>query len=101
MNVGGFFDFLGAVLAIAACTTLVFSVLGAAFGVRHGAQQGDTRSFKVAAMLCGCVGGVVVAAIVGLTVLCWSTDGMVGLMASLALAAIIGCAVSYGVARAA
>jgi len=46
MNVGGFFDFLGAVLAIAACTTLVFSVLGAAFGVRHSAQQGDTRSLK-------------------------------------------------------
>jgi hypothetical protein len=101
MNLGGFVDFIMTVLAIAACATVLLSVVGAAFGVRHGAQQGDNRSFKVAAMLCGCVGGVVVAAIVGLTVLCWSTDGMVGLMASLALSPIIGCAVSYGIARAA
>jgi len=60
MNVGGFVDFLGTVLAIAACATLLLSVVGAAFG----AQQAVTRNHKLFAMPCGCLSGLVMAVIV-------------------------------------
>jgi hypothetical protein len=95
MDFGGLVDLIKMVLAIGACATLLFSVVGAAFGVRHGAQQGDTRGFKLVAMLCGCLGGVVVAVIVGSTLLAF------GLPAGLVVGPLFGCATSYGIAWAA
>ena len=100
MNLGGLDVFVERVLTIAVCATLLLSFVGARYGTRHGARKSATSKHKLPAMLWGCPSGVAIAAMVGLAFLS-APDALVGLMASLALAAIIGCAVSYGVARAA
>jgi hypothetical protein len=86
-------------LAIVACATLLFSVVGAAYGSRRGAQLSATNKLKLTAMLWGCPSGVAIAAMVGLAFLS-APDALVGLMGSLALCPIIGGAMSYGIARA-
>jgi hypothetical protein len=99
MDLGGLVDLVETVLAIAACATLLFSVVGAAFGARRGAQLSATNKLKLTAMLWGCPSGVAIGAMVGLAFLS-APDALVGLMASLAVCPIIGGAMSYGIARA-
>lgn len=94
MNVGGFFDFLGTVLAIAASATLLLSFVGAAYGAREGA----TRNLKLFAMPCGCLSGVLIAAIAGIAVEGCS-NSLVAFVLGLVLGPLFGGAVSYVVAR--
>jgi hypothetical protein len=93
MDLGGLVDFIVTVFAIAACATLLLSVVGAAFGAQHGAQQDDPRSRKLVAMLFGCLGGVFVAVAVGIAFL--GSNSLAGLV----VGPLVGCAVSYGIAR--
>jgi len=93
MNLNGLDVFIERVFAIFACATLLFIVVAAAFG----AKDGDTSTPKVVAMLLGCLGGVAVALTVGVLVPFAAAD--TGLVADLVLCPILGCAISYGVAR--
>lgn len=94
MNVGGFFDVFGTVFAIAAFVTLLLSFVAAAYGAREGA----TRFLRLFAMPCGCLSGVVVAAIVGIGVASGS-DSPVAFVLGLVLGPLFGGAASYVIAR--
>jgi hypothetical protein len=97
MNLGGLDVFVETVSTIATCATLVVIIVAAAYGAQHGAQQGATIKRKVSAVLCGGLGGLVVAAMVGLAVL--SANALEGLVLCLILCPLFGGATSYGMAR--
>lgn len=91
MDLGGLAVFVETVIAIAACATLLFSIVGAAYGARHGAPQGGTTKRKVSAILCGCLSGVAMAAII---VIAFNS------VAGFVFCPLFGGGISYVVARA-
>ncbi len=86
----GLGDFFLRLFAIVAFATLLLSVAAAA----DGAQPSATRKRKLLATLCGCLTGVVVAALIGV-VLLFQANSLAGLV----IGPLFGSAVSYGIAR--